>query len=405
MPLNRIAVITASILLSLCLSLGLLRAEAHAPLTFAHVRDLVKDHQIKRIEDLLPLLPEQYRSKFALIYKSESAQGASATQPRVILFGDSGSGKDFQRAQLILAFNGSPDQKGGQVLESIEYEPQAKKFMFRSIDFSSGVAKIHENPEQCMKCHSKSLHPNWDTYPLWPGAIGGNENGHSKMGPSGRMMTYYPDIEVAAAKHFLSSAPTHDRYRHLKLGPEIKNESMLLQALGARNVGLSQLFTTYNAEKVLAEITRSPEFSKFEKAFSAAIDNSPAFFSYLPDPQAAKLRYETRKADTAGKLESYFAERKARYLKSTGLHPESDNMRYEFHSEELETVTKLRLLAEDYLHIPTRDWSLTRFPDTYAFIGPEHGIHTLAETWSRQKSASNCSQAITHSISSLANQH
>jgi hypothetical protein len=353
-------------------------AAASEVFSFAKLEEQIKAHHVKSIEELLPLLPEQYRSKYALIYKSESAQGASAAEPRVILFGDSGPAHDPKPAQLIMAFTGSDRQAGGKILETIEFNPESKKFVFRSIDFRSGTPVIQENPKQCMACHSKSLHPNWDTYALWPGALGGHHLGHDEV---------YPDVEAMAGHRLLSKADKHKRYKYLvpEGSGKVLDPGKLLSTLDRNNTELAHLFTTYNSERVLAEMAQAPDFLKYEKVFVAAINNSPQFFSLLPDQDAAKQRYQTLKSDTEKKLESYYAERRDRYLKATGVHPTIDGLRFEFMKPELDTVTRLRLLAEDYLHIPTQDWALTRFPNTYAFMGPDQGIHTLGDVWSEKK--------------------
>jgi hypothetical protein len=388
-------------------------AKANEPLTFATVQKQIETRQIKRIEDLLPLLPEDYRSKFSLIYKSESAQGATPAQPRVILFGDSGDLKSQPTAQLIMAFTGDSQQTGGQILETIEFSPENKNFVFRSVDFRADKPLIQENPAQCMKCHSQSLHPNWDTYDLWPGAVAGNHLGKNGL---------HPEMERQVIKDFLSSAPNHDRYKHLTLFSAKTPAEYVkaLQELDHYNSRLTELLASYNRERILGEIASSPDFMKYKDAFEAAISNSFDFFSKFPDVKSARDRYEELLADSKKKAESYLKDRSERYLKITGMDVYADKINAELQLGELEAVAKLRLLAEDYLHIPTRDWPLTRFPDTYAFTGPQGGMRLLQNLWSvkneeflrlhqskyqpKNQPEKSCSRAIIDSVSNLAPQ-
>ncbi len=374
------------------------------PLSFAAIQEKIETHSIKRIEDLLPLLPEQYRSRFSLIYKSESAQGASLARPRVILFGDSGSKEMPKWPQLIMAFTGDSKQRGGQILETIEYSRKSKGFVFRSVDFSGSQPVIHENPAQCMSCHSKSLHPNWDTYGLWPGAFAGQHLGHDGG------FKYYPENEVRAMKRFLSHAAKHERYKHLVFSSprSAKDYFKTLEELDGHNVRLSGLISTYNFERILSEIVSAREFLKYKDAFEAALAHSDEFFSHLPNSDSVQRLYTKRLVDTREKVEAYYQERHDRYLKNTGMKPAPNQIPFDLGATELQIVAKLRILAEDYLHIPTSDWAATRFPNTYAFTGPQYRIRSLGDTWHARKEeflsihqTKACSKAVVDSVSGL----
>ncbi|MCI0604299.1 hypothetical protein L0156_14975 [bacterium] len=131
-----------------------------APLTFHKIEAALEECKIHHIEELLPLLPAAFRSRYVLVHASRSLQGATGMFPRVILFG--------LDARLILAFAGSPDLEGYDSLETIEFDDEKKRFNFRRITFSSEThssktpvkPQISEpNPERCKMCHRQNYAP------------------------------------------------------------------------------------------------------------------------------------------------------------------------------------------------------------------------------------------------------
>jgi len=151
-----------------------------SPVTFERIAATLQACRIVRIESLLPLLPANFRSRYVLVYASRSLQGATPRHPRVIMFG--------LDARFILAFSGSPESKGYDLIETIEFDDRAKKFNFRSIEFPSERTntvteesalspRISErNPSLCMSCHRQELRPNWDSYAGWPGVYGSTDD-------------------------------------------------------------------------------------------------------------------------------------------------------------------------------------------------------------------------------------
>ena len=100
-------------------------ASIESPVSFEKIQSLLQRCQITRIDQLLPLLPAEFRSRFVLVHSSRSLQGATAAFPRVILFG--------LDARFILSFSGDPQLKGYDSLETIEFDDLTRKFHFRSI--------------------------------------------------------------------------------------------------------------------------------------------------------------------------------------------------------------------------------------------------------------------------------
>src|SRR5262245_7067530 len=143
-----VSLAAASMLFSGLLS-GLVEA-GRRPASFADesalsaeaVVELARAGQVRSVDDLLPLLPEEYRRGRALVHASRSLQAGSRENPRVILFGRTG--------RLVMAFNGSPEQRGYDDLEMLEFDASGGAFKLREIQFArdgAGPAKISaENP-------------------------------------------------------------------------------------------------------------------------------------------------------------------------------------------------------------------------------------------------------------------
>src|SRR5215472_13431202 len=122
-------------------------ADGDGPFTEARLRQLLARNPqtgqpVDSVSELVPLLPEELRQNFALVYDSRSPFKASITpeRPRVILFTDD--------ARLVLTFIGD--------------EPAAQRRAWRP---SAAEAK-------CERCHGADSRPIYDSYPLWPGYHG-----------------------------------------------------------------------------------------------------------------------------------------------------------------------------------------------------------------------------------------
>lgn len=160
---------------------------------------------IPSIEELLPRLDEEYRREYTLIYRSDSAQGASPSHPRALLFG--------VEADILLTFNGHPEQDGYHQLEMIEWDAEQKKFRPHEIRFGEGEVTWVRNPESCRFCHGDTtFKPNWAAYNMWEGVYGsvtrlGNDVMHSHQ------------TEAANYQSFMRNQRNEGRYRSLPLHP------------------------------------------------------------------------------------------------------------------------------------------------------------------------------------------
>jgi hypothetical protein len=152
---------------------------AHAAsLTYDNLVNLIQQNNLTSIETLLPKLPEDFRSGYTLMKKSQSLQDASYSNPRVIMFG--------QDASLTCAFNGNSKQRGFHQLECFQFNKDQRSFDFRQITFpnpgsatkvlfsKSGMST--DGVTSCLSCHADDPRPNWDGYSIWSGAYGENDD-------------------------------------------------------------------------------------------------------------------------------------------------------------------------------------------------------------------------------------
>lgn len=165
--------------------------------TYEQLTALLLDPNTKSIDDLLPRLPESFRKRFTLVYRSGSAQFSHPLYPRVIMFSSD--------ASLVIAFEAwpidmsqfSPNERpiiekqlasaNHNALEVIHFErgQMGSQWKFKEVIFSPDQVGVHprildgsaDNPliTNCSDCHGTStlkLKPNWETYAIWPGVYG-----------------------------------------------------------------------------------------------------------------------------------------------------------------------------------------------------------------------------------------
>jgi len=216
----------------------------------------LKDSNAKNVEEALAAVSKNYPEYLefhTLMYDSFSLHQSSFLEPRVIVYGP--------KAEFILTFNGGTHMRGGNALEVMQYEASTGAFQFREISFktplknetatflteadiefeNSNMKYTKANPNKCATCHGQSARPIWETYFLWPGAYGGNDdtltslfnkqevkyNGNyssmlregSKPGDSlGRLIQLKPgvqDNELIGIRKFIAGKSQHPRYKYL----------------------------------------------------------------------------------------------------------------------------------------------------------------------------------------------
>lgn len=250
-----------------------------AEVTYESVVQLIQQQHLTSIEQLLPLLPKEYRSESVLMHTSKSKQEASYENPRVILSGSDG--------KLVMAFNGDPSQVGFNKLELIQWRDESKSFEFREITFpQNSQGKIEfsaPNPKACLDCHGgNDPRPNWHPYPSWPGAFGSQDDivgdkfdnfketfptRHSRYDfDQGRKEALYVDKLKLAAK-------THPRYKFLEnLNTHYDYPGELDRLKGTPNSNLTGRLADLNFQRIARKIKTIPNYQTFKYAILGAID-------------------------------------------------------------------------------------------------------------------------------------
>jgi hypothetical protein len=248
-----------------CLLLGGGGAAA-AGFDYPQLEQLAASGRVHSVEELIAALPPEMRSHYVLVFASRSLQGASFTAPRAILFDDD--------ARLVVSYNGDPQQRGYDALETMEFDPAANAFRFREILFpvpgngAAAAARISAADDaRCAACHGSPARPIWDTPPVWPGVYG--ERYHAGLSAA----------EAAGMTAFLRLQPTHARYRWLLGAGALAQRDTYVPDSRAvyensptepPNARLSMLLSTLNVRSILGEMAARPGFEAHRYVLLAA---------------------------------------------------------------------------------------------------------------------------------------
>jgi hypothetical protein len=353
-----------------------------AKLDYATLTQVIEKCDIRTVEKLLPLLPEDYRSSFTLMRKSGSNQEAGDENPRVILFG-----KD---AKLILAFNGANADllagkkaipKGFDKVEVIEYDEKNASFGFKEIEFKGDTQKalINSNPKSCNSCHGDPARPNWEAYNYWAGAYGALDD-HIKEGTS----------EDIALKKWLKNRKANPRYQHLVL----ENESMKSECKnkllkpksdcngaysvsGFPNFRFTMHLNQLNYKRIAKMLRESPDFEKYKYAIFAAGSNCPAIETFLPPQELKKFSHSPAYYEKATRdsMKEHLSKLTTAHPPEFAFHDENSGhdlpFNFELDGSTSHYITeKLRYLMEGR-GISIDNWALSPVPGAFAYSDGE----------------------------------
>jgi hypothetical protein len=174
-----------------------------APFTSSDLIRLIESHQAETPEEVLALLPPDFRRNVTFVFRSASLQQADQASPRAILWDEQG--------RFVLTLNGNDAQKGHQAFEIMQGDPTTDQLHFYKIDFplkrdlhGKTQASLNE-PAECLACHGRNPRPIWKEYPIWEGVYGSKDD-------------TLPEGEKADYEKFLVSARNHPVYRNLVPG-------------------------------------------------------------------------------------------------------------------------------------------------------------------------------------------
>ncbi|MBC7692370.1 MAG: hypothetical protein H7222_11460 [Methylotenera sp.] len=309
----------------------------------------------------MALLPAEMRSNHVLMYASKSSQFASELFPRVILF-DEG-------AKNIISFVGDPSHPSYSTVEIMQRGEPGSEYSFKRIELKdeegNAALNFHDNPQECRGCHH--CKPNWDSYPLWPGAYGGARY----RGPHGR-----DEPEFKKFLEFMEQNGKRGIYAHLD-GLNTTDTRHTTEINGDFSLALGQ----WNSERIFKEVVELiKENPMYEAAIVAAFSgswDSPAVGNGISDflPKVGN-RAKTSKDLKALAQQTYtdihksFMLNQERYVKLVGkAYPVAlHDVEYTYQ------VAQIRFVIEGILGHSTANWSLSFKPGTYLFSDGLRGM-------------------------------
>ena len=344
---------------TLCVWLLVSASARSAELDVESFESQLRSAGVRSVEDAIPILPADLRTNYTLVFASRSLQGATPAAPRAILFGTT--------ARFVLSFNGNPNQRGYDALETMQFDERTNSFHFREVRFDGpdGVTLSEDNPARCTACHGNPARPIWDTPPNWPGVYG--ERYRAGLSPD----------ETTGIRAFLHQQKTSARYRYLLDADRFANratyvaDSHLLYDGGGfepPNARLSGLLATLNARSLAAELARPLASSPHRYALLAAAGVScGALASFFPERVRAELNaaladFERRGAAVQAGRDD--AKRRRRHGSGDAYHG----------GVGAADPVELRFVAEQLIGVPPQRWSLALEGNTYDLAAPEGSI-------------------------------
>jgi len=329
-------------------------------MSFAALEQLIVDRNVRSIEDLLPLLPADLRSRYALMFRSRSLHGSSFAHPRAILFDP--------EARLVISFNGDAGQAGFTDLETMEFDDAGKSFEFREIAFpvdadrKAGVRISNPNPEPCLKCHGEPARPIWDTHPAWPGAYG--ERYAAALTPT----------ERSGLREFLREQPTHPRYRYLLEVDRFANLETFRPSARTRYEGderlppngeLGAALGRLNFEAIVHLLESRPEFEATRYLLLATLGSDcgrvDAFF---PDGQRAGIE-DALGGFVAASARANAVQARLKRMRAVGADRSGSSGYGQVDS--IESLDRFRFVVETRFGLSTSQWTTALEKGSYDF--------------------------------------
>lgn len=222
----------------------------------------------------------------SLMYKSRAMHGSTFENPRALIM--------FGMGDLVLAFNGSPEQMFYNNLESMCYNRKDSKFEFRAIEFpadqknqlsdmqevefqnAQNLKMTKANPQACQSCHgSENVRPVWGSYLAWPGSYGSYEEVYNI--PARRFTYEEGNTETKKLTEFMKAAREgHPRYKYFQWGYSEKPDLITVE-----NALFGILVNYKMSHAALTQaigFLQQPEKQKFKYAFAGLLLNCEESF-------------------------------------------------------------------------------------------------------------------------------
>ena len=254
------------------------------------------DPAIRKVEDLICVLPKEYREFYALAFRSRSLHQASYQEPRVLLF-DSRS-----PAKFILSFNGNPKHDGYNNVEIIQAKDRERgTIQFIDVEFSGNAsrpAKITMDPPKCLACHGTRIGKDdarflFDASPVWEGFYGSDL--FSQSSQERRL------LERAEFKKFQASAASHPRYKQLFSLPQRRADRQDKDSPGIAQDDINQSFTIklaqFNHRRMLHLVMESEHYAYYKYAIYGVLHECRGVEDFIPQEMRRWHSNENRLID------------------------------------------------------------------------------------------------------------
>lgn len=152
----------------------------HRSFLYSDLVALIERHEPRTVDELLPLIPQDYRRFYILMHSTGSDQPASGATPRMIFYGGD--------ARLMLAIPSDSAGPNGKLVEAIEYKDDTHEFRSHLLKIEAGAhetseipgpsralgrnARVADQPRACVACHGEPFHANFKGYNSWADAFG-----------------------------------------------------------------------------------------------------------------------------------------------------------------------------------------------------------------------------------------
>jgi hypothetical protein len=227
---------------------------------------ILQNQAPRSLEELLPLLPAEFRTNPVLVQSSRSAQGAMPLLPRVLLSNQDGS--------FIASFSANDRSLGGKSLEMIQFHPKEARFEFAELKFEADASPLMKrNTQTCAGCHGAGydMRPNWEAFPETPGMYGANMD---------RIAVGSEEEQNLTA--FIENAKSHPRYSSL-----IDLESTHLtrdkdgRMKGRANSLFGEKIQTLNLQRIAKRVPKTKDYDLYKYSILASLycEKDPAFAS------------------------------------------------------------------------------------------------------------------------------
>jgi hypothetical protein len=338
-------------------------ADRDAPFTEARLRALLAHNPqtgrpVDSVSELVPLLPEELRRNFALVYDSRSPFKASITpeRPRVILFTDD--------ARLVMTFIGDDTQPGADLLETMSFDAEQAKFVLNAYLLPAAQRRAWRPSAaeaKCERCHGADPRPIYDSYPLWPGYYGAVLDTFPKDRLGQKESRNYAAFAAGAAKTGVYKDLLYPTGTPVSpfLDPRLFKDNTvelnptLFPYLPNARLGIA--LTELNRQRIYRKLAAGPDFAANEKKMLALLLECRP--SDRPSRKDMLAIFDLLKRENAARLE------RLRLLPSDP-HKDRNDMQELMFVRELAEVDAVAKMAG----VDRSDWSMALEPGSLAFF-------------------------------------